>query len=158
IKPWGLQQSSQLDFRMSNEQDNSQILFYNTGGGQGYSLCLDCGRVETAHDLLDGHKRLRGGRREDGENTCTATNIRDGIILGSRFKTDFTEIRMKDSEGAYVNDERLAYSLGVIFTKTLASYLAINENELGFGVKRYKDYRTIFIYDAAKGGAGYASQ
>ncbi|WP_323027336.1 DEAD/DEAH box helicase [Gelidibacter japonicus] len=158
IKPWGLQQSSQLDFRMSNEQDNSQILFYNTGGGQGYSLCLDCGRVETAHDLLDGHKRLRGGRREDGENTCTATNIRDGIILGSRFKTDFTEIRLKNNEGAYVNDERLAYSLGVIFTKTLASYLAINENELGFGVKRYKDYRTIFIYDAAKGGAGYASQ
>ncbi|RXJ51085.1 DEAD/DEAH box helicase [Gelidibacter gilvus] len=158
IKPWGLQQSSQLDFRMSNEQENSEILFYNTGGGQGYSLCLDCGRVETAHELLDGHKRLRGGKREDGENICTATNIRDGIILGSRFKTDFTEIRLKNSDGAYINDERLVYSLGVIFTKTLANYLAVNENELGFGVKRYKDYRTIFIYDAAKGGAGYASQ
>ena len=50
------------------------------------------------------------------------------------------------------------YSLGVIFSKTLANYLAIEENELGFGVKRYRHYRTIFIYDTAKNGAGYSSQ
>ncbi|PWK19084.1 DEAD/DEAH box helicase [Xanthomarina spongicola] len=158
IKPWENDQSTYLDFRMSNDQENSEILFYNTGSGEGYSLCLDCGRVESSHNELLGHKRLRGGRNENDENSCTATSIREKIILGSRLKTDFTEIRLKNSNGTFVNDEKLMYSLGVIFTKTLANYLAINENELGFGVKRYNNYRTIFIYDSAKGGAGYASQ
>lgn len=48
--------------------------------------------------------------------------------------------------------------MAVIFTKSLAEYLAIEESELGFGIKKYKGYLTIFIYDTAKGGAGYASQ
>ncbi|MCB0745438.1 MAG: DUF1998 domain-containing protein, partial [Ignavibacteriae bacterium] len=133
-------------------------LFYNTGAGNGFSLCLDCGRVETSHDLLIGHRRLRGGKDDKDDTSCTAKHVHDHIILGSRLKTDFTEIRLKNEDGSFVNDEKLMYSLGVIFSKTLANYLAINENELGFGVKRYSNYRTIFIYDSAKGGAGYASQ
>ena len=158
IAPWKNEQNSYLDFRLSNEEDTSEILFYNMGNGEGYSLCLDCGRVETSHDKILGHKRLRGGRDTDGESTCSAKNVHDHVILGSRFKTDFTEIRLKNKEGAFIKDEKLMYSLGVIFTKTLSHYLAIDEKELGFGVKRYKNYRTIFIYDTAKGGAGYASQ
>ena len=158
IAPWKNEQNSYLDFRLSNEEDTSEILFYNMGDGDGYSLCLDCGRVETSHDRLLGHKRLRGGKDRDGESACSAKNVHDHIILGSRFKTDFTEIRLKNKDGAFIKDEKLMYSLGVIFTKTLSHYLAIDEKELGFGVKRYKNYRTIFIYDTAKGGAGYASQ
>lgn len=158
IKPWEKDQAAYLDFRMSNDQKVSEILFYNTGAGNGFSLCLDCGRVETSHDLLEGHKRLRGGKDKNNTTVCEATHVRDHIILGSRLKTDFTEIRLKNEDGTFVNDEKLMYSLGVIFSKTLANYLAINENELGFGVKRYSNYRTIFIYDSAKGGAGYASQ
>ncbi|MBD0824422.1 DEAD/DEAH box helicase [Aestuariibaculum marinum] len=158
IRPWGNEQNSFLDFRMSSGVENSEILFYNQGEGEGYSVCLDCGRVETDHDKLEGHTRLRGGKDGKGENRCSATSVRSNVILGNRFKTDFTEIRLKDQDGAFVNDEKLMYSLGVIFTKTLSNYLAIDENELGFGIKRYKDYRTIFIYDSAKGGAGYASQ
>lgn len=158
IKPWSNNQNSYLDFRLSNSEENSEILFYNQGDGEGYSVCLDCGRVETNRDRLEGHRRLRGGKNNDGESICTAKTIKDNVILGNRFKTDFTEIRLKDETGLFVNDEALIYSLGVIFTKTLASYLAIDEYELGFGVKRYKNYRTIFIYDNAKGGAGYASQ
>ncbi|NGX85287.1 DEAD/DEAH box helicase [Aequorivita sp. KMM 9714] len=158
IKPWKNEQAGYLDFRMSNDQKSSEILFYNTGAGNGFSLCLDCGRVETAHELLLGHKRLRGGKDDKNDSSCTANHVHDHIILGSRLKTDFTEIRLKNEDGSFVNDEKLMYSLGVIFSKTLANYLAINENELGFGVKRYSNYRTIFIYDSAKGGAGYASQ
>lgn len=158
IRPWRNEQNSFLDFRMSSGVENSEILFYNQGNGEGYSVCLDCGRVETDHDKLEGHKRLRGGKDRDGESRCSATSVRDNVILGNRFKTDFTEIRLKNQEGTFINEEKLMYSLGVIFTKTLSNYLAIDENELGFGIKRYKDYRTIFIYDSAKGGAGYASQ
>ena len=92
-------------------------MFYNTGSGGGYSLCLDCGRVESSHDALEGHYRLRGGRNNDGESLCTASNIRDHIILGSKFKTDFSEIRLKNPDETFVNDERLAYSLGCDFHK-----------------------------------------
>nr|WP_246200094.1 DEAD/DEAH box helicase [Maribacter luteus] len=158
IAPWNTDQPGYLDFRTSEQEKKAQILFYNTGDGEGYSLCLDCGRVETSHDKLDGHYRLRGGKNNDGENLCAAQHIHDHIILGGRFKTDFTEIRLKNGSGSFVNDKALTYSLGVIFCKTLAEYLAIEESELGFGIKKYKGYHTIFIYDTAKGGAGYASQ
>ena len=98
IKPWKNEQSSFLDFRMSTEVENSEILFYNMGDGDGYSLCLDCGRVESSNERLEGHRRLRGGKDRSGESICSATNIHPNIILGSRFKTDFTEIRLKDQE------------------------------------------------------------
>ncbi len=158
IEPWASNQNRFIDFRTSANQKDTQILFYNTGEGEGYSLCLDCGKVETSTEKLEGHRRLRGGRDGNGQSTCSAQNIREHIILGSRFKTDFTEIRLKNRNQSYVNDKKLAYSLGVIFSKSLAEHLAIEEAELGFGIKQYKGYQTIFIYDTAKGGAGYASQ
>lgn len=158
IKPWSKNQSPFIDFRTSSNETETQVLFYNTGEGEGYTLCLDCGRVDTSTERLDGHKRLRGGKDSNGESVCSAQNIREHIILGSRFNTDFTEIRLKNKNQSFVNDKMLAYSLGVIFSKSLAEYLAIEEAELGFGIKKYKGYQTIFIYDTAKGGAGYASQ
>lgn len=158
IEPWTANQNHFIDFRTSSSQKDAQVLFYNTGEGEGYSLCLDCGKVETNRERLEGHRRLRGGRDSSGESTCTAQNVREHIILGSRFKTDFTEIRLKNRNQSFVNDKKSAYSLGVIFTKSLAEHLAIEEAELGFGIKQYNGYQTIFIYDTAKGGAGYASQ
>lgn len=158
IEPWKLEQNGFIDYRSSTEEENAQILFYNTGNGEGYSLCLDCGKVEDSNNKLEGHKRLRGGKNNNGESLCTAKNIRDYVILGSRFKTDFTEIRLKKQDNSFVNEKKLAYTLGVIFTKSLAELLAIEEAELGFGIKKYNGYLTVFIYDTAKGGAGYASQ
>ena len=158
IAPWTLEQNSFLDFRTNSNEKEAKILFYNTGNGEGYSLCLDCGKVETSRDKLESHRRLRGGRESDGDSSCVAQNIKEHIILGSSFKTDFTEIRLINQDQSFVNDKKLAYSLGVIFSKSLAEYLAIEEAELGFGIKKYSGYQTIFIYDTAKGGAGYASQ
>jgi DEAD/DEAH box helicase domain-containing protein len=158
IEPWAETQNRSIDFRTSTNEKDTEVLFYNTGEGAGYSLCMDCGRVDTSTERLENHKRLRGGRDSDGESTCSAQNIRDHIILGSRFKTDFTEIRLQNNGQSFVNDKGLAYSLGVIFTKSLAEHLAIEEAELGFGIKKYSGYQTIFIYDTAKGGAGYSSQ
>ena len=156
IKPWNDNQSNIIDIR-STDDDRSEILFYNMGDGEGYSLCTSCGRVETSNEKLVGHNRLRGGKNNNGENTCDG-QPKDHIILGARFKTDYTEIRLLDAEGHRVNDKTLMYTLGVIFTKSLAEFLAIEESELGFGIKNYKEYNTIFIYDTAKGGAGYSSQ
>lgn len=158
IKPWESRQANIIDFRTSEEDENAQILFYNTGEGSGYSICFDCGRAESDPKKLEGHKRLRGGKNNDNESFCESRNVEDNIILGSKFSTDFTEIRILDAEGKYVKDEQLAFTLGVVLTKALAERLAIEESELGFGVKKYTKYYTIFIYDSAKGGAGYSSQ
>lgn len=158
IEPWNDNQNRFIDYRTSSSEKEAQILFYNTGEGEGYSLCLDCGKVETSRKLLQNHKRLRGGKDRNGESTCTAKKIKEHVLLGSTLKTDFTEIRLKNIDQSFVNDKELAYSLGVIFTKSLAEYLAIEESELGFGIKKYKRYQTIFIYDTARSGAGYASR
>lgn len=158
ITPWTEQQYNLIDVRSTEQNKNSEILFYNKGEGKGYYVCLDCGRVATALTSLDNHRRLRGGKDNDGENICTAKNITNPVILGARFKTDFTEIKILQKDGKLVNNKSIMYSLGVILTKSLAEYLAIDENELGFGIKQYNGYKTIFIYDSAKGGAGYSSQ
>jgi len=157
LEPWAKEQSNSIDFRHSDSDNKAEILFYNTGSGQGYSVCLDCGRVESTSEKLTGHRRLRGGKDPNGESLCASNSIREHVILGSRFRTDFIELRLKNADGSFVNDTPLAYSLGVVLTRSLAEYLAIEESELGFGVKKYKGYQSIFIYDTARGGAGYAS-
>lgn len=159
VEPWSNdEQNSFLEYRTSEEKD-SKILFYNKGSGEGYSLCFDCGRIESSAEKLVDHRRLRGGKDEsDNNRTCPSHTQKHNIIIGSSFKTDFTEIRLTDTEGKLAKDNTLIYSLGVIFSKTLAEYLGIEESELSFGIKNYANTKTIFIYDNAKGGAGYATQ
>jgi superfamily II DNA/RNA helicase len=158
LRPWKKEQRPMIDMRINEDGDDAKILFFNKGAGAGYSLCLDCGRVAASNDALQGHKRLRGGKKVDGDKDCTATSVHDHIVLGASFKTDFTELRFLNADGSFLDDKSLAYSLGVILTKSLAEFIGIGEGELGFGVKQYKKYKTVFIYDTAKGGAGYASQ
>ncbi|MRI62727.1 DEAD/DEAH box helicase [Ornithobacterium rhinotracheale] len=158
VEPWNKKQKTILNICSSSDNLDSEILFYNTGNGDGYSVCMDCGRVETDPEKMEGHRRLRGGKNENDENICSANHVKDHVVLGARFKTDFSEIRIIDENGKLVNDKVLIYTLGVIFSKSLAEYLAVEEPEIGFGVKQYKNYQTIFIYDTARGGAGYSSQ
>ena len=159
VGPWNNQQSRAIEYRTNQENQDAEILFYNTGNGNGYSVCLDCGRVEFTPEELESHKRLRGGKTNTDSKECTAANVKSSVILGTRIKTDFIELRLMDDRQAnLLSDDSTLYSLGVILTKTLANYLAIEEGELGFGLRKHKGYTTLFIYDTAKGGAGYASQ
>lgn len=158
IEPWNDSQLDSIELRSNSDDPNCQILFYNKGQKESYSVCFDCGRVGQDPKELKNHKRLRGGKNTESSRYCDGNNISDNIILGSKYNTDFTEIRLKKSNAYFVNDSSTIYSLGVIFTKTLSELLGIEENELDFGIKSYSNYKTIFIYDTAKGGAGYASQ
>jgi superfamily II DNA/RNA helicase len=158
LRPWPNEQRAMIEMRTQADGEDAKLLFFNKGIGSGYSLCLDCGRIANSNDLLQGHKRLRGGKKDDGDQDCTATHIHDHVVLGASFKTDFTELRFLQSDGSFINDKSLAYTLGVIISKSLAEFIGVEEGELGFGVKQYKRNRTVFIYDTAKGGAGYASQ
>jgi hypothetical protein len=159
VNPWQQNSNNLFDIRESDE--NGEILYYNVGNGNGFHVCLHCGKTGLSLEELNDHRRLRGGKDERNDTACTGnytdTAIRPNVILGGKFKTDFCEIRIRDNN-SYSSDESLLYSLGAIFVKELASYLAIEEGELEFGVKRYDNYKTIFIFDTTKGGAGYANQ
>jgi DEAD/DEAH box helicase domain-containing protein len=162
IRPWS--NNSNALFEIRESEGDAEILFYNKGNGNGYAVCLHCGRTSFNRDVLQGHKRLRGGKSNDNERNaiCSGNNnsyaVRENVVLGGRFKTDFCEIRFKENNSRFSNDPTLLYSLGTILTKELAAYLAIEKNEIGFGLKRYEQFSTVFIFDTAKDGAGYASQ
>ncbi|WP_395043558.1 DEAD/DEAH box helicase [Flavobacterium sp.] len=159
VKPWEQDNNNVYDIRES--EDTGEILYYNVGNGNGFHVCLHCGKTGLSLEELNDHRRLRGGKDDKGGSACTgnfsSSAIRPNVILGGRFKTDFCEIRIRENR-AYSRNETLLYSLGSIFVKELASYLAIEANELEFGIKRYENYCTIFIFDTTKGGAGYANQ
>lgn len=159
VKPW--EQNSNTIYDIRESEENGEILYYNVGNGNGFHVCLHCGKTGLSLEQLNDHRRLRGGKDDNGGSAClgnfSATAIRPNVILGGRFKTDFCEIRIREN-GTYSRNEILLYSLGSIFVKELASYLAIEHGELDFGIKRYDTHSTIFIFDTTKGGAGYANQ
>lgn len=162
IKPWENESTALFDVRESDE--HAEILFYNIGRGNGYAVCLHCGKTAMDTDSLVGHRRLRGGKndQESNRDTCSGNTtpyaIHNSVILGGRFKTDFCEIRIKDESENYSADQDLLYTLGAVISKELSHFLAVEEAEISFGIKRYEYFSTIFIFDTAKGGAGYSSQ
>lgn len=162
IRPWQNESAALFDARESEE--DAEILYYNVGSGNGYSVCLHCGRTETDGSRLAGHRRLRGGKNSDGNRDVLCSGnfnnlaIRSNVILAGKFKTDFCELRLKDEHHVFTSSTTLLYSLGAIFSKELAHFLAVEEAEINFGVKHYENFSTIFIFDTAKGGAGYSSQ
>ncbi len=159
VKPW--EQNSNTIYDIRESEENGEILYYNVGTGTGFYVCLHCGKTGISLQELNDHRRLRGGKDDNGGSACSgnfsASAIRPNVILGGRFKTDFCEIRIRENND-YSSNETLLYSLGSVFVKELASYLAIELGELDFGIKRYDTYSTIFIFDTTKGGAGYANQ
>jgi len=156
VNPWIDKPTSVYDIRES--MDNAEILYYNKGNGNGYEVCMLCGKMETKEDKLANHNRLRGGKDYNNNNSICDGNVKKNVILGGRFNTDFCEIRFREKDGTFSNNEVILWSLGVVLTKTLTTFLGIEESELSFGIKKYNSYRSLFIFDNAKGGAGYSVQ
>ena len=159
VEPWSDPAHPVFDFRDSKE--NAEILYYNYGKKDGYAVCLECGRADTNPEVLKNHKRLRGGRDQNNP-VCGGNNnpfaIRENVLLVGRFSTDFFEFRCKDINGGLIQDEITLYSLGQIISKSLTVLLGIEEQEVGFGIKKYGEFSSVFLFDTAKGGAGYVSQ
>lgn len=168
VADWGVNTNVfKLESRTS--LTDSEIMYYNNGNGFGYAVCIHCGKAEKEYGLreagdgkLSPHKRLRGGRNENNEEHCTGTNdnafgIRRNTLLIGRLQTDFVELRFHDVN-VYINDKDTVRSLGVVFAQALAQCLGINESEISYGVKNYHGYHTVYLYDTAKGGAGYSNQ
>lgn len=162
VEPWGADESTPIQMR-TGVQGKTEILYYNAGTGDGYAVCLHCGRASINPKDLENHKRLRGGKDKNDSPICEGNNddsfaIRHNVMLTGRVQTDLTEIRIKDENGAFSSNKILLNTLGVVFTKSLAKHLGIEEQEIGYGIKQYEEFSTIYIYDTARGGAGYSSQ
>lgn len=155
---WTNESNSFYDLR---SRKNGQIFHYNDGKGKGYAVCLKCGRATTSPEAMRDHNHLtKGGICEGNENSFS---IKENVYLSAITSTDYTEIRLRQVEengewGIYTDDERLLWSMGVLLVQVLTSRLGIDEDEIDFGLKKYEDHSSIFIYDTAKGGAGYATR
>jgi DEAD/DEAH box helicase domain-containing protein len=158
---------------------SGQLYYYSDGeAGQGYAVCLSCGRAESQHEkgrtpdrlrdpqLEKSHYRLRGGRTGEGntkaDKICHGT-IKTDLHLGYSAKTEIIEIQLNDKDGNPLKDEVQAWSLVVALREGLARTLGIETRELGFSVQQSKSkddevMYSLFIYDQSSGGAGYASQ
>ncbi len=160
VEPWSDDTHPIVEYRDS--LPNAEIVYYNYGNRNGFSVCLECGRTDVDPSKLIAHKRLRGGKNQNNEVLCGGNDntfaIRNNVMLVGRFQTDFFEIRCRDAQGGLINDEATLYSLGLVLAKSLCTYLAIEEQEVDFGIKKYRGFRTIFLFDTSKGGAGYVSQ
>lgn len=155
ISPWPSQQSASYFIRTSRDEEDARIVFY---ADSEFDICMDCGRSLTDYEKSNGHKRLRGGKNELGSVDCTSNKVKSGALLGAVINTDFVEIRLLNKNSSYSKSLELARTLGVVFSRTLTQHLAIEESEVSYGVKRYKNFTTIFLYDTARGGAGYSNQ
>lgn len=142
-------------------------------GGHGYAVCLHCGRAaaelaRAGHpdamlppDLAD-HLPLRGATRtQRHDGVCPGADATYGIkrhlMLGHGIGTDVLELQFPE-----LTDEVVATSLAVALREALARRLGIESVELGWAsVRSHSDGHTtcysLFLYDLASGGAGFAS-
>ena len=136
-------------------------------GGEGYALCLSCGRVEEGGendaDALRGHRALQGelaGQPCEG-NVDGSFAIKRGISLAHAARTDAFELQLARLRGAGM--EAIAWTLAVALREALARALGVEASEIGFAAEpRTGEGRpeawSLILYDAMAGGAGFATQ
>jgi hypothetical protein len=100
---------------VGSDDAQGDIVFYNVGAGSGFSLCLDCGKMEVSR----GQRTTTNWLHKDitqHDVSCPVNHPYNNVLLSGKFPTSFVSLRFyKDaSRTEYVNDIDLLYSLGVI--------------------------------------------
>ena len=132
-------------------------VFYCNSGPQrdGYSICLSCGRAGVEAGVA--HKPLLGaGSHCDGSDR--PFSIRTGLRLAHEARTDVFEFQPT----AWLKKGG-AIALAVAFREATAQLLGVETSEIGFATDKRRDVLgaptySVFLYDKASGGAGFASQ
>lgn len=168
---------------MSSSPDG-EVFHYSSGEfGQGYALCLSCGRAESM--LANGeyptnlspdkkHYSPRV-RKEDRDvygmrSACQGSaSLMPEVVLGAQVFTDVFELILRSpaSENYLLDDKTdknrtIATTLAVALKHALAKILGISSSELGYAFRplRLEDKQAVFaiqLYDQISGGAGFAS-
>lgn len=138
--------------------------------GEGYALCLMCGRSEPMDK--DGelpktfkkgntHNKLRGGSGDS--SVCPGSKsdfaIKKGIALGHQSSTDILQIVLKDVHGEWLADKSIAATLSIVLRDSLAELLGIQSRELLCDVQQAKIdgklTESVLIFD--KNSSGFSS-
>ncbi|WP_419620680.1 DEAD/DEAH box helicase [Thiolapillus sp.] len=146
-------------------------IFHQSRGinGNGYALCLECGRAEPMpyddnlpSKFKEPHRKLR--RSRDDAPFCPGSDdpwkIKQGINLGHEAWTDICEFQLKTEEGVWLNDEVAATTLAVALRDALAELIGVQGTELACAVKPVKTEegalcQSILVFD--RNAAGYSS-
>lgn len=164
-------------FRSSQQ---AHMFHYTSGANQqGFAICLECGKAEPMLSYPDSaapenekylpaifrqkaqHRRLRGGKNDDGENICPGSHnswkIKQGIHLGHDSLTDALELVLRDpSSGELLNDDITGYSIAVALREAIAAELGVQTEELGCDCHpiRVDGYptRAVRVFDLRSGG------
>lgn len=140
------------------------LVFYSNKGGlgkDGFDVCLECGRAE-AHDHTASHSGLvdhKPLRIRPGIDRCPGNDNSFSIkrvALGLEITTDVFELQLprKLSRAG-------AHALVIALREALAQELGIDADEMGFAVEGRRtamgaDAVSLFLFDRATGGAGFA--
>lgn len=148
---------------------NEGLVFYSSRGPQpkiGYHVCLDCGRAAPAsatpgeHPLKD-HEPLRFTRKA-ADGHCPGNDkpfkITQAIALGHETMTDVVELQPAGLEA-----DGAAWAAISAVRAALTRQLGIETGELGLAVRPAtttlgQRTHSLFLYDRASGGAGFAPQ
>lgn len=157
-------------------------VFHSSTGlhGAGFAICLRCGKADSETETgpgaalptaLDnqgrGHFRLRGGRAPDGQSRCDGCDeeygIKRHVWLGVESWTDVFELQIhRLVDGEPVAEPAAVYSIAVALRQALAETLGVHEREIGCAAVASRlpnelATRSVVLYDAAVGGAGYVA-
>lgn len=143
---------------------------------EGFAICLECGKAEPMLSYPDQsaaaneqylpamfrekaqHRRLRGGKNDNGENICPGSNnswkIKQNIHLGQQHRSD--ALNWHQIHWRRVNDDITGYSIAVALREAIAASLGIQTEELGCDCHpiRVEDRtaRAIRVFDLRSGG------
>lgn len=152
--------------RFRRSPDGAVMAMSRGAHGCGYAVCLSCGRaeVETAepgptpppvpgfasHAPL--RRKRRGALRCDG--TDRAFSVQRHLALGFSRRTDVFELQL-----AGVPGEDVALTLAVALREALCRRIGIERDEVACdaGGTGDGDACSIWLFDTAAGGAGYAA-
>lgn len=159
---------------------HAHLFHYTSGANQkGFAICLECGKAEPMLSHPDTsapaneqylpavfrqkaqHRRLRGGKNDDGENVCPGSHnswkIKQNIHLGHDSLTDALELILRNpSSGELLNDDVTGYSIAVALREAIAAELGVQTEELGCDCHPIKvdgyPSRAIRVFDLRSGG------
>lgn len=159
------------------------LVFNHSAGeyGDGFALCMTCGRAESMLPNGEFPKSLsptgehyppRPTKDDKDQNNkrlpCPGSgSIVPNVSLGAKYFTDVFELTLRHPErGEFIADTEqgrvIALTLSVALRASLASILGISPSELGYATRPAKplngrSVRNIQLFDIISGGAGFAS-
>ena len=145
-------------------KDGEKIVYCNKGVGFGFAVQKDFANGFSSKAVLDVAYTSKpnlsfSGLRWSPRPPYVSPLVDRHVFLTCESTTSYAAIRFFSDSGRKLplTSEAFLYSMGTILTRALCDHLAIDYNEIAFGVNKI-DSNFLYLYDTNKGGAGYSSQ